>query len=128
MFYYICFKTVFIFIPFRYWDQFFIDFLVRPNKQKMNYIVINNTASDRFELKVNGVTAFVKYRLHKNIITFTHMLVPHQLKGEGIGSVLAKYVLDYATEKHLTVIPDCPFIRDYIEWHQEYLPLVNTWQ
>ena len=71
------------------------------------------------------VKAKVTYvMLSPTSIIFTHTLVPVSLKGQGIASYLAKYVLDYARENNLNVIPQCPFIRSYIERHPEYDDLV----
>ncbi|MFN3380760.1 MAG: GNAT family N-acetyltransferase, partial [Runella zeae] len=47
-----------------------------------------------------------------------------EFEGQGIGSILAKHVLDYAQTHHLKVRPLCPFIKAYIQRHPEYEPLV----
>ena len=45
-------------------------------------------------------------------------------EGQGVGSELAAGALDDARARGLRVLPYCPFIRGYIERHQEYLDLV----
>ena len=59
------------------------------------------------------------------LIIYTHTEVPDALEGRGIGSKLARTVLDYARAAHLAVVPSCPFIRAYIARHPEYQDLVR---
>lgn len=87
--------------------------------------VRNNIGENRFETAIEGQTAFVQYVRRVDTIWFTHTKVPHPLEGRGIGSALAKHVLDYALEHSLKVVPSCPFIAEYIELHPEYAPLLK---
>lgn len=86
----------------------------------MPYTLHNNTTANRFEVLVEGKTAFVDYKLHKDKISYTHTEVPEELSGKGIGSFLAKRVLEYAKDQGLTVKAYCPFIKAYIDRHKEY--------
>ena len=86
----------------------------------MELVIIQDTAQNRFETTVNGYTAFVEYYTSGNRINYTHTEVPAELEGKGIGSALAKYVLEYAREHHLKVMPLCPFIKAYIDRHPEF--------
>jgi len=89
----------------------------------MSYKLINNKEANRFEVKVGGYTGFVDYKLKKGVIRYTHTEVPKELSGKGVGSFLAKNVLEYAKEHQLRVKPYCPFIKAYIDKHQEYLEI-----
>ena len=86
--------------------------------------IVDNTAHHRYELKVDGVTAFVAYSRAPGVITFIHTVVPEALAGRGIGGRLAKYVLDDARANGEKIIPQCPFIAAYLRKHQEYQDLV----
>ncbi len=89
------------------------------------YEVIKNESAQRFELHVDDHMARVNYvMLGPTQIIFTHTVVPFTMKGHGIASYLARYVLDYARDNDLKVIPRCPFIRAYIERHPQYEDLV----
>jgi predicted GNAT family acetyltransferase len=91
----------------------------------MNHQIINNTEENRFETWLGEKAAFVEYGQHDDeLITFYHTEVPKEFEGQGIGSILAKHVLDYAQTHHLKVRPLCPFIKAYIQRHPEYEPLV----
>lgn len=87
--------------------------------------VENNEAEERFEAYVDGHLAVVEYRRAPGLIVYTHTEVPDALEGRGIGSKLARTVLDYARAEHLVVVPSCPFIRAYITRHPEYQDLVR---
>ena len=86
----------------------------------MPYTLYQNVDSSRFEVLEENHVAFVNYKLHKDEISFIHTEVPEELSGKGIGTFLAKNVLEYAIDNHLKVKPYCPFIKAYIDKHQEY--------
>lgn len=91
----------------------------------MSYDVRDNAAARRYEIALDGKTAFTAYRRSPGGIEFTHTEVPKEFEGKGIGSALAKHVLDKAKADNLTVTPTCPFIQAYIKRHPEYLPLTR---
>ena len=82
--------------------------------------VKDNPALNRFEMEANGETAFVTYRLTKSAIVLIHTEVPKALEGHGIGSALAKGVLDLLRARNLKAAVGCPFIAAYIRKHPEY--------
>ena len=85
-----------------------------------------NTASRRYEMMVDGHTAVVEYRDEDaGMVRLVHTEVPSALKGRGIGSQLAKEVLDAVRAEGRTVVPQCEFILSYIERHPEYQDLVS---
>ncbi len=90
----------------------------------MSEDVKDNAAQRRFEITVEGVTAFAEYVRKPGVITFTHTVVPEALGGKGVGSRLAKGALDQVRAEGLKVVPQCPFIAAYIKKHPEYQPLV----
>jgi predicted GNAT family acetyltransferase len=77
--------------------------------------VQDNSARSRYELIVDGYTAFVEYRLHPGVIEYYHTEVPKELGGRGIGSKLAAGVLAAARARGLKVKATCPFIAAYIK-------------
>lgn len=86
----------------------------------MAYTLHQNVDNSRFEVIHQVLVAFVDYKLHKDEISFIHTEVPKELSGKGIGTFLAKNVLEYAKDNHLKVKPYCSFIKAYIDKHQEY--------
>jgi hypothetical protein len=78
----------------------------------------------RFELHLDGGTAFIDYHDVNNALVMTHTEVPTQFEGQGIGSRLVKFALEAAREQGKQVVPLCPFVAAYIKRHPEYQPLV----
>ena len=87
----------------------------------------NNLVESRFELDVDGHTAFAYYDFSPGVITFTHTDVPQALAGRGVGSQLAKDALDTARARKLKVVAQCPFIAGYyIAKHSEFQDLLKS--
>ena len=80
----------------------------------------DNPALGRFELDAEGHTAVSYYKLAPGVITFTHTEVPPALEGRGIGSRLARGVLEAARARGLKVVAKCPFVSAYIAKHPEF--------
>lgn len=86
--------------------------------------VRNNTAQERYELEIDGVTAFILYSREPGQVKLNHTEVPSQLGGRGVGSALAKGTLELVRSEGLKVIPHCDFIAGYIDKHPEYRDLL----
>lgn len=86
--------------------------------------VTDNPARHRFELTLDGHTAFTVYVLAGDVITFVHTEVPRELAGRGVGSILARGALDNVRTRHLKVIAECPFIAAFIAKHAEFADLL----
>ena len=81
--------------------------------------VIDNRQRSRFELEAEGHLAFAEYVREGDRITFTHTVAPPALEGRGIGSRLVKAALASVRAEGLQVVPQCAFVRAYIERHAE---------
>jgi len=88
--------------------------------------VVNNPAQHRYELVVDGHLAATYYKLSDGVITFIHTEVPKELGGKGVGSQLIKGALDQVRVDGLKVIPECPFVKAYIDKHPEYADLLKS--
>lgn len=78
----------------------------------------------RFELEEEGRVGYLSYIREGGEIVFTHTIVPEEMEGRGVGSRIVKSGLDYARAEGLMVVPQCSFVRGYIERHEEYRDLV----
>jgi len=85
----------------------------------------HNSASQRFEVNIDGILAVLEYTRGDHRITFNHTLVPKELGGQGVGGQLAKVGLDYAREHQLRVIAVCPFVAKFIEKNADYQSLLD---
>jgi len=87
--------------------------------------IVMNEQTHRFEVHLDGETAFAEYVLHHGSMVLPHTVVPPAFEGRGVGSALARAALAYAREHGLTVKPLCPFIAGYIKKHPEWQDLVD---
>ncbi len=87
--------------------------------------IVNNTAKHRYELSVDGHVAATYYTLADGVITFVHTVVPPELGGKGIASKLIKGALDQVRADGLKVIPQCPFVKAFIEKNAAYQDLLK---
>jgi predicted GNAT family acetyltransferase len=87
--------------------------------------VRDNKERNRFEADVDGVPAVLDYVLSGDTITFTHAHVPSHHQGQGVGEALARTAMDSARDRGLKVVPQCPFIAEYIKRHSQYQDLVR---
>jgi len=86
--------------------------------------VVHRNEASRFELKKDGHTAVLDYRIEGDKIRFYHTGVPGPLEGQGIGKTLVIAGLDFAKKEELQVIPQCWFVAGYIQRHPEWKTLV----
>jgi uncharacterized protein len=69
----------------------------------------------RFEYRAGSSVAEIVYRLHGQRMVLLHTGVPHPLEKHGIGGELVRAAVGYAASEGLTVVPACPFARDWLE-------------
>jgi predicted GNAT family acetyltransferase len=86
--------------------------------------VTDNEALGRYEMVVDGVTAFVTYSRHGDRLTLVHTEVPPALGGRGVGSTLATAVLEGVRRRGLHVVPECEFMAAFIKRHPGFADLV----
>jgi len=93
----------------------------------MSEITIHNQPErHRYEALVGDTLAgYCEYNLVGDAIMFTHTEVLTAFEGQGVGSRLARHVLDEARAKAMHVIPVCQFIAGYLRKHREYIDLVR---
>jgi len=91
----------------------------------MDLQVTDNPDQERLEIRADGERArFAQYHLKNGVIAFTHTETDRRFRGQGIGGHLIKTGLDSARERHLSVLPYCPFVRRWITEHPAYRDLV----
>jgi predicted GNAT family acetyltransferase len=88
----------------------------------VQFTVTDVPERERFEARdETGATAgLVTYQLTGNIIVYTHTEVAPEFEGQGVGSTLARAVMDDARAKQRTVVPVCPFLSEWLGKHPEY--------
>jgi predicted GNAT family acetyltransferase len=81
--------------------------------------VTDNQAESRFEVQDGGHRAELLYRRNGKRLVLIHTEVPAQLEGHGIGGALVRAAVDRAARDGMTIVPLCPFARDWLERHPD---------
>ncbi len=88
--------------------------------------VTHNQAASRFEITVEGQLAELSYRREGDRLILAHTFVPESLRGGGIGSALVRAAMEEAETQGSTVVPLCPFVRDWLDRHPEVAARIRT--
>lgn len=86
--------------------------------------VIDNASAHRYEMQVEGQTAFANYRKSGDVVSISHVEVPRVLEGRGLGSKLMKGVLEIIRREKQKVVPLCSFAAAYIDRHPDQQDLL----
>lgn len=81
--------------------------------------VTDNTDAGRFELSVDGHLGELAYRVDGERLVLVHTGVPDELEGRGLGGTLVRAAVDRARRDGLTIVPQCPFARSWLERHPD---------
>ena len=85
------------------------------------FAIVKVAEHHQYELRDGDLTiGFAKYRERPDTITFTHTVVDSAYEGRGLGSRIARHVLDEAMENNLRIVPECPFIAAFLRQHHDY--------
>jgi hypothetical protein len=88
--------------------------------------VRDHEAAHRFEIWVgDDLAGFTKYRTAEGTLhAFDHTEVEPRYEGHGLAGRLVTEALDAARDRGWTVLPYCPFVREYLGKHPQYADLV----
>jgi predicted GNAT family acetyltransferase len=93
----------------------------------MDVEVVDQPDRNRYVALLDGEQAgLVTYRRDGDRIVFLHTEVDEAFEGRGVGSALVRRTLEEAREAGLTVVPRCPFYREWLERHPGYAEQVDT--
>jgi uncharacterized protein len=87
--------------------------------------VVDDAHEHRFEIyEGDEIAGFVEYTLRDGAIALMHTQIEPRFEGRGLGSRLARQVLDDVRRRGGSVLPFCSFIRGWIAKHPDYVDLV----
>lgn len=87
--------------------------------------VIDNIERKRFEMSIDGYTAFSEYILtKKGMIYLTHTEVPKEIEGQGVAFEMTRQILENIEERNLKLFPLCPLVATYIRRYPEWKRLL----
>lgn len=91
----------------------------------METTVRDNPEESRYEIRDGDrVLGFAAYERRGDTLVFTHTEVDPDAGQDGLGSTLVRAALDDVRSKGVKIVPLCPFVRGWIDRHQEYADLV----
>lgn len=82
--------------------------------------VVNNQEKQRYELEIDGHTAFADYRRENDILTLTHVEAPPALRGTGAAGRLMEGIMQSVRQEKLKVIPLCSYAAAWLQRHPQY--------
>lgn len=86
-----------------------------------NSTLFRNEEKKRFELEVEGHTAFIEYIVDKdNTMYLTHTKVPNALGGKGVGKAIVEKTLNYLKDNGYKLAPLCPFVAAYLKRNPDW--------
>ncbi len=81
--------------------------------------------ADRYEIRDGDrLLGLAAYERRGDRVVFTHTEVDPQAEGSGLGGKLVRAALDDVRGRGGRVVPQCSFVRAWIERHPEYGDLV----
>ncbi|GAA1812460.1 GNAT family N-acetyltransferase [Luedemannella flava] len=87
--------------------------------------IIHNEDASRYEIHVDGhLAGYVLYRTRPDALALVHTTVLPEFEGRGLGSTLARGVLDTIRAHKGLIVPLCPFIAAFIKRHPDYTDLI----
>lgn len=90
-----------------------------------NYILIHNEKEHRYEFQIEGLTPFIEYEKHHNVLHLTRTIVPEELSGRGIARILCIAVMKEIETQGLKMKPKCSYIVSFIEKYPAYQRLLE---
>ncbi|GAA4812003.1 GNAT family N-acetyltransferase [Streptomyces ziwulingensis] len=86
--------------------------------------IVDVPEASRFEIRLDGErVGLADYLRTDALVVYPHTEVAPAHNGLGLGSALARAVLDDARERGLAVLATCPFIAAWMARHPEYRDL-----
>ena len=92
----------------------------------MNRTVQDNAQHSRYELELEGGTAFIDYRRQGKVRILTHAEVPPAFRGQGVAERLTAGALELVRAQGEKVVPRCPYVALFIRRHPQFQDLVES--
>lgn len=79
--------------------------------------LLDEEESRQFVMRVGEHRARMEYDRNADRIFLTHIEVPPALEGQGVAAVLTEKVLEWTEANRLSLVPSCPYIKNYLRRH-----------
>jgi predicted GNAT family acetyltransferase len=88
--------------------------------------VTDDPVGSRLELSAGDQRAELVYRRHGGRLVLLHTYVPPQIERHGYGGALVRAAVAKASAEGLTVVPLCPFARDWLKRNPDVAATVEV--
>jgi uncharacterized protein len=87
--------------------------------------IVDDTELSRFEIYDDAELAgYITYQLEPGSLALNHTQIVPEFQGRSFAGTLVRHVLRDASERGLAVLPHCPFIRQWLVEHPEFIGVV----
>jgi predicted GNAT family acetyltransferase len=87
--------------------------------------VQRNDERSRYELLIDGeLVGIADYHERGNTVIVPHTEIERSRRGQGLGAVLVRHVLDDLRGSGRSVVPACWYVARFIDEHPEYQDLL----
>ncbi|MDF2677058.1 MAG: putative acetyltransferase [Bacillota bacterium] len=76
------------------------------------------------EAEENPLAEMTFIYAEENLIIIDHTIVSDKLRGQNVGRLLLKEVVDWARKENKKITPICPFAKAEMEKNKEYLDMI----
>ncbi len=88
--------------------------------------VTHDPKANKFAAVIDGRESHLDYiKSEGGPMVITHTFVHPLDRGAGVAGSLTREALGYARENDLRVVPQCGYVRSFIQKHAEYHPLLT---
>jgi predicted GNAT family acetyltransferase len=84
----------------------------------------DNPERSRFELEVNGQTAYADYRRQPGALVIAYVYAPPALRGTGTADRLMQGVAETARAEGSRIVPLCGYAATWLRRHREHRDLL----
>ena len=91
-----------------------------------SYTAVDEPENQRFTLTDKSIGAELTYHLSGGRLVLTHAGVPPQHRNQGIAGLLVQAAVDRAAESGETIVPQCPYVRSWLEDHPDQAERINV--
>jgi predicted GNAT family acetyltransferase len=88
--------------------------------------VTRQSGPDRFEISIDGqVAGFAQFVDSDGRRIFFHTEIGEEFSGRGLAATVVRAALDATRAEGLRVVPVCPYVKKYVESHDDWADIVD---
>jgi len=89
-----------------------------------DFNLVNNEFLRQFEIKIEDSLARIEYSEQERKIFLTKLHIPKEIEGKEFEEAFIVKVLDFISEKNLSVVPTSPKIARFVRTNRRYRRLL----